>query len=313
MSARLSYRSYNDLIGTLKCASDKIKGRFDMVLGVPRSGMVPAYLLALQHHLPVMDLETFISGGRPSGGARSGKFSTKKVARILVVDDSIHFGAEMTKVRKKLGAFSGYDFTFMAVYGTEESRGWVDICLESIPAPRVFEWNIMYSWIYGYSCVDIDGVLCYDPTDEENDDGEKYRRFILNARPKFIPQVKINSLVTARLEKYRKETEDWLQRQGIQYDNLYMLDLPDKETRVKLGNHGHFKASVYSSLKNAMLFIESDKKQAERIRNITNRPVFCADTFEYFAPVDHKQTLLHRGVRKAKRIFGNVNLKTSAW
>lgn len=29
------------------------------------------------------------------------------------------------------------------------------------------------------TCFDLDGVFCVDPTWEENDDGEKYRKFIL--------------------------------------------------------------------------------------------------------------------------------------
>ena len=48
--------------------------------------------------------------------------------------------------------------------------------------------------------MDIDGVLCADPTPEENDDGEKYRHFLLNAPPLFIPKVTIGTLVTSRLE-----------------------------------------------------------------------------------------------------------------
>lgn len=51
--------------------------------------------------------------------------------------------------------------------------------------------------------MDIDGVLCADPTPEENDDGEKYRHFLLNTPPLFIPKVTIGTLVTSRLEKYR--------------------------------------------------------------------------------------------------------------
>lgn len=63
--------------------------------------------------------------------------------------------------------------------------------------------------------MDIDGVLCADPTPEENDDGEKYRHFLLNTPPLFIPKVTIGTLVTSRLEKYRPETEAWLQKNHV--------------------------------------------------------------------------------------------------
>ena len=32
-------------------------------------------------------------------------------------------------------------------------------------------------------CVDIDGVLCKDPTAEDNDEGPNYERFLSNAVP----------------------------------------------------------------------------------------------------------------------------------
>lgn len=44
-------------------------------------------------------------------------------------------------------------------------------------------------------CFDIDGVLCEDPTPEQNDDGEKYVEFIRNAPVKVIPTYKIVYLV----------------------------------------------------------------------------------------------------------------------
>jgi len=37
--------------------------------------------------------------------------------------------------------------------------------------------------------------------------------------------------VTCRLEKYREETEAWLDEHGVTYDNLVMMDHPDMEAR----------------------------------------------------------------------------------
>ena len=60
--------------------------------------------------------------------------------------------------------------------------------------------------------MDFDGVLCRDPTEEENDDGDKYRYFIANVEPIFKPSVEIGWIVTSRLEKYRDLTENWLKK-----------------------------------------------------------------------------------------------------
>lgn len=37
------------------------------------------------------------------------------------------------------------------------------------------------------ACLDIDGVLCVDPTPEENDDGPRYREFLLTPNPYSFP------------------------------------------------------------------------------------------------------------------------------
>ena len=68
----------------------------------------------------------------------------------------------------------------------------------------MFEWNYLHHDGYSHlCCYDIDGVLCEDPTDEENDDGDRYKNFILNAPLRFKPFAPIGFLVSSRLEKYR--------------------------------------------------------------------------------------------------------------
>lgn len=93
--------------------------------------------------------------------------------------------------------------------------------------------------------MDIDGVLCVDPTPEENDDGPRYREFLLNAQPLFIPRTEVGTLVTSRLEKYRPETMAWLKKNHVKYDKLVMLDLPNKEARQRANCHASFKAKEY--------------------------------------------------------------------
>ena len=128
----------------------------------------------------------------------------------------------------------------------------------------------------------MDGVLCVDPTDEQNDDGEKYIEFILNAKPLYIPTFKINSIVTSRLEKYRAQTEQWLKKHNVQYENLYMLDLPSMKERRRLKCHAEFKAKIYAQKEDCSYFIESDRKQAQQIAYMTGKQVICVTTDEYF-------------------------------
>ncbi len=155
----------------------------------------------------------------------------------------------------------------------------VDYYFEIVPLPRYFQWNILNHTTLEKACFDIDGVLCLDPTSEQNDDGEKYTDFILNAPPLFIPGSKIGTIVTSRLEKYRKETESWLKTNNVKYNDLVMLDLPDKAARQKSNSHAEHKAKTYIS-KPYVLFVESDISQAAEINRIAKKPVLCTENFE---------------------------------
>lgn len=154
---------------------------------------------------------------------------------------------------------------------------------EVVPKPRVFKWNLMRQSMLKNSCIDIDGVLCSDPTREENDDGENYRGFLTGIESHIVPSKKIGWLVTCRLEKYQNLTEAWLDKHRTEYDNLVMMDLPSKEVRQSLGNHVQYKAKVYK-LTDADLFIESSPGQAAEISECTRKPVYCYESNQMIQP-----------------------------
>lgn len=302
----LEYRSYADLSGLIHSADISKFKNYNLVVGIPRSGMIPAYMLGLRLNLPVIDLEGFLNGNEPVGGRRLGVTDLSAVNNILVVDDSIRFGGQLLTVKEKLQQKPTYNYGFCMPFATTENRHLVDHSFELIDKPRIFQWNIMHSWIYEQSCVDIDGVLCDDPKEEENDDGEKYLHFLLNAPLKYKPSSNVHTLVTNRLEKYRTQTEQWLHRQGIKYKELLMLDLPDRATRVRMGNYGVFKADVYKSRKDTLLFIESDLNQASRINLLSGRAVFCVDEMLFFPPLAPK-TPIHQSIaRKVKKYLRSI-------
>jgi orotate phosphoribosyltransferase len=190
----------------------------------------------------------------------------------------------MLKAKQKLSAVDlKNEVIYCTVYASPTAHSIVDIFFEKIRSDRVFEWNVMHSKIMTQSCVDIDGVLCVDPTEEENDDGERYKNFLLNATSLRIPSVKIKCLVTCRLEKYRAQTETWLADHGVEYEKLIMMNLPSKQARQASGDHASFKADVYIST-NAKLFIESNNSQANEIARIANKPVLCIESQKMVYP-----------------------------
>jgi uncharacterized HAD superfamily protein/hypoxanthine phosphoribosyltransferase len=298
---QLEYRGYAQLASLIQGADMRPFRKYNLVVGIPRSGMVPAYMIGLRLNLPVIDLDGFLNGNDPSGGSRLKEKADCPIRHVLIVDDSIRSGSQLNLVKKKLNGFCEIKFGFCTPFASTPNMEQVDHYFELIDRPRVFQWNLMHSWIFEHSCVDIDGVLCDDPNESENDDGENYIQFLLNAPLKYKPAVPVKTLVTNRLEKYRPQTERWLSQNGIQYKELIMLNLPDRAARVRQGNYGAFKAEVYKSQKDALLFIESDRGQSVRINKTTGRPVFCVDEMSYYPHIDAKTPVHKRIIRKVSK------------
>lgn len=274
------YRSIPDLNQIILQRLHLLPRDFDLIIGIPRSGMLPANLLALYLNKPFTDLHSFLNGHIYSAGERSRFFDNKANKKILVVDDSVSSGSALIECKESLKGYEkDYSIFYCAIYVVPGKEKMVDYYFEVVPLPRCFQWNILNHIILEKSCFDIDGVLCPDPTEDQNDDGPKYLDFIQNAPPLYVPGSKIGTIVTSRLEKYRKVTELWLEKNNIRYRKLAMMNLPNKEARIRAGNHGLFKAEEYKSMEYD-LFVESNINQALEINRITKKPVLCTENFE---------------------------------
>lgn len=292
----------------------KIPRDVDLIVGIPRSGLLAGNLIALSLNIPIIDLDGFIENRKPRHGfTRKTKANVslpRKARHALIVDDTILSGNTLAHVKEIISkTFINQKVTYCAVYADPRSMELVDIYLEKLPSPRAFEWNIMHNSILEECCIDIDGILCKDPTKKQNDDGPAYLNFLKNAEPLSLPSHTAGYLVTSRLEKYRRETEAWLQKHNIRYKQLHMLDLPDAKTRGRLNAHASFKAQVYKSYREAPLFIESEPHQAMAIARLTGRPALCYSDQKIYTPalsvalLDQKiQTFHSRVINKAKKV-----------
>ena len=274
----LNYRSVDDMNQLIKSKLHLIPD-VDCIVGIPRSGMLPATLIALYLGKPLISVEQI--------GSCSNKFTSRvplndmQIRRALVVDDSCSSGNAMCKVKEQLKSYGDIKFIYSAVYVTETSKSKVDFYFDIVEQWRVWEWNIMDHLVLESACVDLDGVLCVDPTPEQNDDGENYLKFLANAAPKFIPKHKIKVIVTCRLEKYRTETIQWLKKHNVKYDKLYMMNLSDAITRRKLGHYADYKAKIFREV-GATLFIESNPIEAQGISMITGKTVYCLGDNKFY-------------------------------
>jgi uncharacterized HAD superfamily protein/hypoxanthine phosphoribosyltransferase len=284
----MNYRSLSDLNRTIIINSARIPRDIDMIVGIPRSGLLAANILALHLNLPLSDLDGFLDGRILSMG-RTRKLQKHKrrlsdIHKVFVLDDSLCSGTQMEAVHQKIrNSNVKQQIQYGVVYVVPGSEKKVDIAFEVCPLPRIFEWNFIHNDVLQNSCVDIDGVICRDPTEAENDDGERYIKFIETCSPLFIPTLPVGYLVTCRLEKYRKQTEQWLENHGVKYNKLIMMNFPDKRARLEAGSHGEFKAKVYREA-GTELFIESSLRQAVEIADKSGKPVLCIEIGELIYP-----------------------------
>ena len=318
----MNYRNIVNLNDDIKNNLYRIPKDVDLIVGIPRSGMLAANIIALHLNLPFTDVDGYINNRIMSSGL-SRKAIGKKITAIdeskkaLIIDDSILRGGEMKRVRDVIEAAGLTEKSlFSAIYCHPEREHDIDLSFEVCPTPRVFEWNLMHhDSIIPQACVDIDGVLCEDPTDEQNDDGPKYREFLRSAQPLLIPTAKVGMLVTSRLEKYRSLTEEWLASHGVQYSELVMMQYASMAERRQANAYASYKGNVYKD-SDMILFIESSDDISADIAKESGKYVLCTESQNVYAPTgigyakhlakiqtDKAEALGYRIARKIKRII----------
>lgn len=275
----MNYKRYEDLSDCIRRNIWKIPQDVDLIVGIPRSGMIPALMIAELLNKQCTDIDSFVEGKLLSCGGRGSLIPKTIVRKVLVLDDTVYNGGAMKKAKAKVASRAGmFDILFVCVYAEgKDAKSYVDLYLEDIytPGPHwLYEWNILHHYedISKSSMWDIDGLLCKEPPFDTNQ--EAYERYLPDAIPMIVPTTEIGAIVTYRLEKYRQVTEKWLKDTGIKYRFLHMVDAPDREARERMISPVDYKAKIYGSTLWAELFFESSKNQAIKIHELTGKPVF---------------------------------------
>ncbi|WP_404422118.1 phosphoribosyltransferase [Nibricoccus sp. IMCC34717] len=292
----MNYRNVEDLANTIRNNVGYFR-TFDLIVGIPRSGIPAASLAALMANTAFQSLPEFLAGGVPMNGFRLK--AKRKISKVLVLDDSCNQGNEMNRVRAMCTRIEGdYKLEFAAVYCTETGKSSVDRYFEIVEYPRMFEWNILSHPLLAHALLDFDGVLCEDPSANLNDDGPLYREFVLTAKPLHIPASAIGGIVSARLNKYRDDCETWLKTHHIKYSKLHLLEGYTAEERRIKQPHAKFKAEIYAGDASKILFIESSAEQASEIFKLTQKPVFCIENNQMLDSKKRKFTSFERKLSK---------------
>ena len=289
----MNFRSIAQLSDQLLRWSHRLPDDVEVVVGIPRSGMLAASMLALYLNVPLTDVDGLLAGrcfasgtGRrkryaadPTAPTPGGFLSTSRT--VLVVDDSLLSGRSMREVRERIEAAGlPHRVQYAAVYVLPGRTGDVDHYCEALNGPRVFEWNLLHGELVRKFCVSLEGVLCRAPCGAGPDmvaDGAVLR----DARPYLAPTVEIGWVVSERPERHRAETEAWLGAHGIEYRELVMdahAPAPGPP-----GSGSAFKADVYRST-GAALFVEGSTRQAVEIASLTGRHVLCTESMLLVQP-----------------------------
>lgn len=310
----MNYRSVSDLADLINRYASKIPHDVDLVVGIPRSGTLVASIISLKLNLPLTDLYSFHRNDElKKGNTRTYKHAELvnpwNARKILLVDDSIASGNSMLAAAEVVRSVYQGQVVTMAAFAQKENTGVVDLYLETVEQPRLFEWNILHHNLMRHACLDIDGVLYVQPDAHELHDDELCVASIENATPLFTPSVHVAHLLTCRPERLRAQTEQWLQRHGVQYGQLHMCDIPG-QIGPKDAATTAFKAQVYSQDPHAILFIENDEDVALDIMRKTSKPVFCIQANRMYAPGMSlpalKTQVMRKGLTFRRKAIGKI-------
>ena len=96
----MKYISINDLTNTIRRNLWKVPHDVDFIIGVPRSGMIAASIIASYLNIPLIDVNSFVNGLEPWGGVRLQFFENnhKRSNKVLVVDDTLYRNPEAGNV-----------------------------------------------------------------------------------------------------------------------------------------------------------------------------------------------------------------------
>ena len=95
----MNYASYDDLAGVIRTNLWKIPSDVDLIVGVPRSGMIAALMMAEYLNKRCTDLMAFIDGHALYGGVRGMNCREGKKGKVLILEDTVNLGFSMDAVR----------------------------------------------------------------------------------------------------------------------------------------------------------------------------------------------------------------------
>lgn len=244
----INYRSVNDMDFLIRTNCYQVANCIDFIVGVPKSGLLAATILATQLNIPMLSCEAILSKCSVNQNIND-KSWKKKIHyepngqyRVLLIDDSTNEGTVIRKLKEEmLNANEKLVIQTLAIYATTRAMNKVDLFFELLEQPRVFEWNLLHNKILERT---------------------------------MIPA----SLVLSILEKFEK-TGLFLKKIGLLYNDLDLSNealsdlLADKILVGNLCKSEKSFSDVYMEQEKIIFSIVESDDWARKINHDTNKPV----------------------------------------
>ena len=250
-----------ELIADSLRLAEMIPSDIDGIVGVPRSGMIPASVIATHLHLP---LYTFHKGQAVTVG-RGSRLRGPEGDRLAFIDDTTMMGSTLKRLESVIGLKA-------SVYVNPHSPRKPDLFVKDLEPPHLLEWNLFNSGYVRNMAFDMDGVICHD---------EPPRNWLkVKERPRYLPRNESITIITARFEKHRQHTENWLKAYGVGVEKLIMFGGTEAE-RNKPQAISRYKAEALKE-SGKEWFVESCRIQSKEIAEFTGAWVICTEDFKVY-------------------------------
>lgn len=239
------------------------------IIGVSRSGMMAASILAYMLNLPLYALNLQDKTIRHCGHGSRMNGQRTSMDNPVVIDDTVGSGGTFSLVQQIIQCDTA------AVYQNPMATFQANHHAAYLPDPHILEWNVANSMYSPQMLWDMDGLICEDCPPELDDDGPLYERWLQEVQPKCLPRRAKITIATGRRRRWAELTHAWLDRHGVSAEVIFHPD--GVRTFESIVDHkARTIVERLSSLTTQCVMLESDAHQARAIESKISRPVWIS-------------------------------------
>lgn len=270
--------TYDSAVSMARRWAKQLPNEYDVIIGIPRAGLIPATILAETWGRPLSTPDDFVHDvlWQSERDAVHKVSDVQRVRKVLLVDDTLQRGEAMTEARDMIAWYKpDVEVQMASLFSSAKGSEMGVASFQEKKPSEVLEWNFMSSWCgyRGLPSTDFDGVLCEDyprafhgtPETREN---VAYLGWLLGAKP-YLAFPRFDSVVTSRFERFRPETEEWLEKHRVQCERVVMM--PDGMVRT-FENVVKFKAAALRAFGSSW-YLESSDAIASAVKRLSGIPV----------------------------------------